>query len=57
VGIFSIPWMVIFGEPEPFFTRKKIGINSSSKMLRAVNSEVELKIIIAAKKLCIWCNS
>jgi len=48
--------MVILGEPEPFFTRKKIGINSSSKMLRAV-TQVELEIIIAAKKLCIWCNS
>jgi hypothetical protein len=49
--------MVIFGEPALFFTRKKIGINSSSKMLTAVNSEVELEIIITAKKLCIWCNS
>jgi len=48
---------VIFGEPDPFFTRKKIGVNSSSKMLRAVNSEVELEIKIAARKLCIRCNS
>jgi hypothetical protein len=49
--------MVILGEPEPFFTRKKIGVNISSKMMRAVNSEIELEIKITERKLCIWCNS